>query len=142
VRLLDANVLLYAYDSSSAHHGVCRDWLERALNEDEPVGLPWQTSFAFVRISTNPRAVRTPLPPEEACAIIGALFERPGVVIVEPGEEFWRTFERLVADSKASGPLITDAVLAALAIEQGATVCTTDRDFRRFADLSILDPTA
>jgi len=113
---------------------------EASRRQRPPVRV--RLKLAFVRISTNPRAVRTPLPPEEACAIIGALFERPGVVIVEPGEEFWRTFERLVADSKASGPLITDAVLAALAIEQGATVCTTDRDFRRFADLSILDPTA
>ncbi len=142
MKLLDANVLLYAYDSNSAHHAACRDWLEGALNDDEPVGLPWQTSLAFIRISTNPRAVRRPLEPKEACAIISVLFERPNVVVVEPGEQFWRTFLGLVAEGKVSGPLITDAALAALALEQGASVCSTDRDFRRFDGLPVMDPTA
>jgi uncharacterized protein len=141
VKLLDANVLLYAYDSNSAHHAACRGWLESALNDDEPVGLPWQTSLAFIRISTNPRAVRRPLEPKAACAIISALLERPNVVVVEPGEQFWRTFSELVADSRVSGPLITDAALAALALEQGASMCSTDRDFRRFDGLSVIDPT-
>jgi uncharacterized protein len=141
VKLLDANVLLYAYDSNSQHHAACRDWLQGALNDDEPVGLPWQTSLAFIRISSNPRAVRRPLETKEACAIISGLFERPNVVVVEPGEQFWRNFLKLVADSRVSGPLITDAVLAALALEQGALVCSTDRDFRRFDGISVLDPT-
>jgi uncharacterized protein len=141
VKLLDANILLYAYDSSSSHHAVCRDWLQAALNDDEPVGLPWQTSLAFIRISTNPRAVRRPLPATQACAIISGLFERPCVVIVEPGEQFWQTFEALVTEASVSGPLIIDAVLAALAIEQGAAVCSTDRDFRRFQGVSVIDPT-
>jgi toxin-antitoxin system PIN domain toxin len=141
VKLLDANVLLYAYDSSSVHHAVCRDWLQLALNEDEPVGLPWQSSLAFLRISTNPRAVRRPLRSEEACAIVSGLFERPCVVVVEPGEQFWRIFQRLVAEARVSGPLLMDAVLAALAIEQGASVCSTDRDFRRFDGVSVIDPT-
>jgi uncharacterized protein len=141
VRLLDANILLYAYDSSSVHHAACRNWLQTALNNDEPIGLPWQTSLAFVRISTNPRAVNRPLPVKEACAIVTALFERPSVVLVEPGEQFWHTFERLVAEARVSGPLITDASLAALAIEHGAAVCSTDRDFRRFHGLSVIDPT-
>jgi toxin-antitoxin system PIN domain toxin len=141
VKLLDANVLLYAYDSSSAHHAACRDWLQAALNDDEPVGLPWQTSLAFIRISTNPRAVSRPLEPKEACAIVSILFERPNVVVVEPGEQFWSTFLKLVADGRVSGPLVTDAALAALALEQGASVCSTDRDFRRFDGVSVTDPT-
>lgn len=140
MKILDANILLYAYDSSSAHHAACRDWLQAALNDDEPVGLPWQTSFAFIRISTNPRAVRRPLPIEDACAIVSALFERLNVVIVEPGEQFWRTFAQLVVEARVSGPLITDAVLAALAVEHGASVCSTDRDFRRFEGLTVIDP--
>jgi toxin-antitoxin system PIN domain toxin len=141
VKLLDANILLYAYDSSSPHHAVCKDWLELALNDDEPVGLPWQTIFAFVRISTNPRAVLRPLPTQDACGIISTLLERPTIVVVEPGDEFWRTFEQLVADARVSGPLIADAVLAALAIEQGAVICSTDRDFLRFRGISVIDPT-
>jgi hypothetical protein len=84
VKLIDANILLYAYDSSSAHHSTCRDWLQAALNKDEPIGLPEQTDLAFLRIATNPRAVRRPISTEEACDIITALIGRPGVVVVEP----------------------------------------------------------
>jgi len=141
VNLIDANILLYAYDSSSAHHSTCRDWLQAALNKDEPIGLPWQTSLAFLRIATNPRAVRRPISTEEACDIITALIGLPGVVVVESGEQFWPTLTRLVAEARVSGPLITDAVLAALAIEQGASVCSTDRDFRRFQGVRVTDPT-
>ncbi|MBS0367420.1 MAG: PIN domain-containing protein [Proteobacteria bacterium] len=142
MKLLDANVLLYAYDSASAHHAACAAWLEAALAEDEPVGVPWQTSLAFVRIATNPRAVRQPLGIEDACGIVTALIERPGVIVVEPGERFWVLFRQLVTEARVHGPLVTDAVLAALALEQGAAVCTTDRDFRRFAGLSVIDPSA
>jgi uncharacterized protein len=141
VRLLDANILLYAYDSSSTHHAVCREWLEAALNDDELVGLPWPTSLAFIRIATNPRAVRRPLATADACAIVGALLERPGVVVVEPGEQFWRNFQQVVSEARISGPLVTDAVLVALALEQGASLCSTDRDFRRFRGITVVDPT-
>lgn len=140
MKLLDANILLYAYDTASAHHTACATWLEAALANEEPIGMPWQTSLAFVRIATNPRAVRRPLGIEDACAIVSALIERPGVIVVEPGEQFWKLFCRLVGEARVLGPLVTDAVLAALALEQGATVCTTDRDFRRFPGLQVFDP--
>ncbi len=141
MKLVDANVLLYAYDSSSQHHAACRTWLEDALNADEPIGFPWQTTMAFIRISTNPRAVRSPLAASAACSIVASLLERPATVIVEPGERFWSTFCDIVDHARVTGPLITDAVLAALAIEAGAAVCSTDRDFRRFTGLSLIDPT-
>lgn len=141
MKLLDANILLYAYDSSSTHHAACRDWLQDALNYDEPVGLPWQTSLAFIRIATNPRAVRRPLGTADACAILSALFDRPAVVVVEPGEQFWRNFQNVITEARVSGPLVTDAVLVALALEQGATLCSTDRDFRRFRGVTVVDPT-
>ncbi len=141
MKLLDANVLLYAYDASSAHHVVCRNWLEAALNGAEPVGLPWQTVLAFVRIATNFRAVRTPLKAPQACAIVATWFERPQVIVVEAGERFWEIFREQTTLAQVSGPLVTDAALAALALEQGATLCTTDMDFRRFEGLKRLDPT-
>jgi uncharacterized protein len=141
VKLVDANILLYAYDSASVHHVACKTWLEDVLNDDEPVGLPWQTTLAFIRISTNPRAVRNPLSASDACAIVASLIERPATVIVDPGEHFWSTFREVIDQARVTGPLVTDAVLAALAIETGATVCSTDRDFRRFAGLTLIDPT-
>jgi len=141
VKLLDANVILYAYNRDAAHHTACRDWLEAAVNADEPVGLPWQTSLAFIRISTNPKATRTPLSGSEACEILSSLLVRPSVVTVEAGERFWEILVHLIRAARVAGPLVTDAALAALAIEQGAVLCSTDRDFRRFDGLRLLDPT-
>jgi len=140
VKLLDANVLLYAYDASAAHHPACRGWLERIFNEEEPVGLPWQTLLAFVRIVSNPRAVRNPLASASACALVEEWLARPQAVIVEPGERFWSLFRKVVDTAQVGGPLVTDAALAALALEHGAVLCSTDRDFRRFDGLKLCDP--
>jgi toxin-antitoxin system PIN domain toxin len=140
VKLLDANILLYAYDSDSAQHATCLTWLEAALNDEESVALPWQTILAFVRIATNARAVRRPLTGAEACAIVGSWLQRPNVVILDAGERFWEIFEGQVVEAQVSGPLVTDTALAALALEHGATLCSTDRDFRRFRGLKLVDP--
>lgn len=142
MKLLDVNVLLYAHDTSSAQHARCRRWLTGVLQGDEHVGLPWQTLHGFVRIVTNARVVRRPLSGTDACAIVQRWLERPQAVVVEPGERYWTIFRELVARAQVQGPLVSDAALAALAIEQGATLCTTDRDFRRFDGLTLLDPTA
>ena len=141
MKLLDANILLYAYDARSAHHQACRAWLTQVLNDDEPVGLPWQTLLAFVRIATNSRAVQTPIPVSEACAIVDSWLQRPQVVIVEAGDRYWDILREQLTQAKVTGPLVTDASLAALALEQGATLCSTDRDFLRFSALKRFDPT-
>jgi uncharacterized protein len=140
VTLLDANILLYAYDSNSPHHAVCRPWLDAALNSDEIIALPWQTLLAFVRIATNPRAVRLPLSGPEACGIVSVWLERPNVSVIGAGDRFWEIFQAQVVDAQVSGPLVTDAALAALALEHGAILCSTDRDFRRFEGIKLLDP--
>jgi hypothetical protein len=140
VKLLDANILLYAYDRSSPHHAACCKWLEATLNADETVGLPWQTILAFVRIATNPKATRKPLLGPAACAIIDSWLSRPCVAVVGPGERFWEIFREQVLEAQISGPLVTDTALAALALENGAVLCSTDRDFRRFKNLRVLDP--
>ena len=140
MKLLDANILLYAYDSSSAHHARCRKWLDAELNSQEIVAIPWQTLLAFVRISTNSRAVRQPLSGPEACEVIDSLLARANVTIAEPGDRFWEIFQAQVVDAQISGPLVTDAALAALALEYGATLCSVDTDFRRFRGLSLFNP--
>jgi hypothetical protein len=140
VKLLDANILLYAYDRNSPHHEACRAWLEATLNADETVAFPWQTILAFVRIATNPKATRRPLLGPAACAIVESWISRPNVAIVGPGERFWEIFREQVREAQISGPLVTDAALAAVALENGAMLCSTDRDFRRFKDLRVLDP--
>ena len=141
MKLLDANILLYAYDTSSKQHVACRQWLDSAFNAAESEALPWQTLLAFVRIATNPHAVRQPLQGQEACAIVSSWLERPNVVVIGAGDRFWEIFKAQVSEAQVSGPLVTDLALAALAMEHGATLCSTDKDFRRFQGLKLLDPT-
>ena len=90
--------------------------------------------------ATNPKATRRPLSGSEACTIVDSWLSRPNVVVVEPGEKFWETFRSQVSEAQISGPLVTDTALAALALENGAVLCSTDRDFRRFRGLQVLDP--
>lgn len=141
MKLLDANILLYAYDKSATHHEICRVWLESVFNAAETIALPWQTILAFVRTSTNPRAVKNPLSNARACDIADSWLERPNVVVINAADRFWSILRQQIVDAQVSGPLVTDAALAALAIEQGATLCSTDRDFRRFQGLKLIDPT-
>jgi toxin-antitoxin system PIN domain toxin len=140
MKLLDANVLLYAYNSDSPHHEICRVWLEQAFNGTEPVALPWQTALAFVRIATNSRVSSRPLTCEQACSIVDRWLEHPNITLVGPTEQYWSVLRELLIEAQISGPLVTDAALAALAVEQGATLCSTDRDFRRFRGLKVIDP--
>ena len=138
--LVDANVLLYAYQPRSEFHQRCRAWVEEAFSGEEPVCLAWVTVLAFVRISTNPRIFEQPLLPGEAAATVASWLERPSVSVLEAGERCWEIFRQLLVDAQASGPLVTDAFLAALALENGATLVTTDRDFTRFPNLKLKNP--
>jgi toxin-antitoxin system PIN domain toxin len=141
VKLLDANILLYAYDSDSAHHVACRSWLEAAFNSEETVALPWQTLLAFLRISTNSRATKKPLQSAEACEIVSSWLNQVNVSVIGAGERFWELLQHQIREAQVVGPLVTDAALAALALEHGATLCSVDRDFRRFRGLKLIDPT-
>jgi toxin-antitoxin system PIN domain toxin len=140
VILLDANLLLYAYHAKSPQHAPARKWLEESLSGSEPVGLCWQTVLAFVRISTNHRVFERPLAAAEAGAIVSAWLALPVVVMLAPGERYWGILNGLLTSAQVAGPLVTDAALAALAIEHGTTLCTTDRDFSRFPGLKTLNP--
>jgi len=138
--LCDANVLLYAYDSHAQQHLRCRDWFVQRLNGAEPIGLPWQTLLAFVRIATNARVYAHPLTTDSACRLVAAWLGRPQACIPAPGERYWSILQTQLTESRVAGPMVTDAALAALAMELGATLCTTDRDFRRFDGLKLFDP--
>lgn len=138
--LVDANLLLYAYNSRASEHERARAWLERTLSGASPVGLAWLTLWAFLRIATNPRVFERPLSIADASAIVATLLEQPIVVLLEPGERHWEILQVMSQQGQTAGPLVMDAVLAALAIEHGATLHTTDRDFSRFPDLSWVDP--
>ncbi|HEV2382015.1 MAG TPA: type II toxin-antitoxin system VapC family toxin [Terriglobia bacterium] len=138
--LIDANLLLYAYVPSSKHHEAVRAWLEAKFSESEPVGLPWVVLLAFMRISTNPRILERPLSIEEANQIVSAWLARTNVIVLNPGDSHWEILQNLLAEGQAIGPLVTDAHLAALALEHGATLATADRDFARFPGVKLLNP--
>jgi toxin-antitoxin system PIN domain toxin len=138
--LVDANLLLYAYNPRAPQHEKSRVWLEAALSGPDLVRFAWLTLWAFLRIATNPRAFDRPLSTSEAEAAISSWLAQPAVGILEPGERHWDILRRLVRDGQTTGPLVMDAVLAAIAIEHGATVCTTDRDFSRFSQLKCTNP--
>ena len=140
--LVDANLLLYAYDSTSRFHESSRRWLEEVLSGNQPVGLPWTTLLAFLRISTNPRAMSQPLSLDEASAIVSGWLDQPCVTVPAPGERHWKILVKLLLGAQAKGPLVTDAHLAALALEHGALLATTDRDFTRFDGLRFENPLA
>lgn len=140
--LVDANVLLYAYDPRSVHHARCRAWLEQALSGGETVCIAWITLLAFLRIGTNPRVYEAPLTTAEALAIVSSWTERGSVCVLEAGELCLEIFRGLLLEAQVTGPLVMDAFLAALALENGATLVTTDRDFSRFPKLKLADPTA
>ena len=138
--ILDANILLYAYNSDASQHLETRRWLEQQLGETDQTGIAWVTLWSFLRISTNPRLTRIVLPVEEVFQTIRDLLAHPRVTVVEAGPRHAEILQRLVFEGKASGPRVTDAALAALAIEHGATLASTDRDFSRFPDLRWINP--
>ncbi|MBI4421465.1 MAG: PIN domain-containing protein [Gemmatimonadetes bacterium] len=138
--LVDANVLLYAYHPRAAQHQRCRGWVEEYFSGPVPVRLPWATITAFLRISTHPRVFELPLSMAEAAATVAAWLTAPAVEAIAPGERYWEILRGLLESAQVSGPLVTDAALAALALEHGATLCTTDRDFTRFPQLRTVNP--
>jgi hypothetical protein len=139
VIIVDANVLLHAYDSGSERHGDAARWLEEALSGDEPVGMPVVNLLAFIRISTNPRVLESPLETAEAIAIVESWMARPQVVMPHLTSGHWSILAALSREGQARGPMVMDAHVAALAKEHGAVICTTDRDFRRF-DIKTIEP--
>jgi toxin-antitoxin system PIN domain toxin len=140
--LVDANLALYAYDRSSPRHGVAREWFESTLNSDERVGFALVTVLAFVRIITSRAVYRRPMPVSQALGVVREWLDRPNVAIAEPTERHWERLATLATSGQAKGALVMDAHLAALALEHGAAVATTDRDFRRFPGLRVIDPVA
>jgi toxin-antitoxin system PIN domain toxin len=140
VIVLDANLLIYAYNSGSAHHTKARVWLEKTLSEIEAVGLPWQAVSAFLRVMTNRRLPGSRLTVVQAVEIVEEWLEQPNVRIIEAGDEHWSVFQRMVIEGQASGPLVSDAQIAALTIEYGGVLYTADRDFARFPGLRWKNP--
>lgn len=133
--LIDVNVLVYACRRDSARHTEYRRWLTNALGARDLVGIAPESLGAVVRITTHRRIWKEPLSIDEALTFTNVVREAPPVIPVQPGARHWALFSSLCRESNARGNLATDAWLAALAIEHGCTLVTTDRDFARFKGL-------
>ncbi|HME09703.1 MAG TPA: TA system VapC family ribonuclease toxin [Bryobacteraceae bacterium] len=140
--LLDANVLLYNHNEDSAQHQAVAAWLGEQRRTGETIGLSWITLWAFLRISTNPKLWPTAKSVDGAWRIVQEWLRHPAVVMVEPGSRHAEILESLMREERVTGPKVTDAALAALAIEYGAVLASSDRDFRRFPSLKWVNPAA
>lgn len=138
--IVDANVLLYAVDQRSSFHAIASPWLCNALNSTERVGFPWVSLLAFQRIATHPRISKQPLSAREAWSFITTWLDADNAWIPSPGIHHREILGHLLTSSNLSSSLVTDAHLAALAIEYGTALCSFDTDFARFPDLNWINP--
>lgn len=132
MKIVDANVLLYAVNSASEHHRPCLRWLDGALSGSDAVGLAWVPLLAFVRLSTKNGLFPSPLPPGEAIGQVVDWLAAPGAVMVNPTPRHGEILTRMIADVGTGGNLVNDAHLAALAVEHRASIVSYDSDFGRF----------
>lgn len=130
--LVDANLLLYAHDSRSTHHARALAWWKHTLSHAPVIGIPLHTLSAFIRIATHRAVFERPLTPEEACRVVSQWFDVEAVQLVSPGPNYWHYLSEVVKNGQITGALVSDACIAALALQYDATVVTNDLDFRRF----------
>lgn len=140
MRLPDANVLIYAHREDAAEHTRYADWLRALTNADEPFALSDVVLSGFLRIVTNPRIFKQPTPMDVALAFCERLVQWPRAVMIVPSCRHWEVFASLCRS--VQGPLVADAYLAALAIDHGCELVTTDGDFARFRGLRWRHPLA
>jgi uncharacterized protein len=140
--LVDANILLYAEDSTSSRHFQARNWWDDQLSQSGPVCLCWTVLSAFIRIGTNPRVYEHPLSLEQALTRVQSWLEQPCTRVLRPTEHHWAVFQQMLKEGQAVANLVTDAHLAALAFEHGCQLASTDSDFARFPKLKWINPLA
>jgi uncharacterized protein len=142
VKLPDTNVLLAAVNADAHGHDVARAWLTESLSGVEPTGFAWLALLGFVRIATKPALFARPLMPDHALDYVEQWLARPNATVLHPGARHGALLRGLLAAAGTAGNLTSDAHLAAIAIEHGATLASFDADFHRFRELRLeyLDP--
>ncbi len=140
MKLVDANLLLYAVDRSSPHHSQARPWLEERLSGAEPVAFAWVVLLAFVRLSTQARVFASPLTASQALDLVDSWLAQPCSVVAHPTDRHPTVLRSLLDPLGTAGNLTTDAHLAALAVEYNAELCSTDADFSRFPGVRWVNP--
>ena len=138
--LVDANLLIYAHVDSYPQHERARQWLDEQLNGYDPVGLPWNSLLAFLRLVTNPRVFEQPGTMIHAWSQVVAWLGCEPVRVPQPGDRHAEILGELLTGTGVHANLVPDAHLAALAIEHGLTLCSSDGDFARFPRLRWMNP--
>jgi toxin-antitoxin system PIN domain toxin len=141
VKLVDANVLIYAVNESEPRHDRSRTWLDEALVGTETIGFTWVVLLAFLRLTTRVGLFPQPLTVDEAIERVKAWLAQPAAMLVDPGARHVDALGGLLAAAGSGGNLVSDAHLAAIAIEQRAEIVTFDADFARFAEVRCGPPT-
>lgn len=136
----DLNLLLYAYNDGAPFHDAARRWWEASVNGAERVGVPWAVSTGFVRLMTHPRVLADPATPTTAAGYVDEWFRVPNVIPLNPGRDHLALFRRCLHAAGVGANLVTDAQLAALAMEYQAELHSTDTDFSRFPGLRWRNP--
>jgi toxin-antitoxin system PIN domain toxin len=140
VILPDVNVLIYAFRADSTRHRICKRWLDGIVLGNAQFGLSPLALSAVARIATNPRVFKQPSSIEEVFAFCENLLGQPNCAPVRAGPRHWSIFTRICVEVGITGPRITDAWFAALAIEHGCVWVTYDRDYTRFPELNWREP--
>lgn len=136
--ILDLNILLYAVDSSSPRNAEAVSWLENEVNSATgDIGIPWVVHLGFLRLATNPRIFPRPVSVETATAWLDTLEKHPSIKMINPGSAHSGILRHLLLSLGTGANLVTDAHIAALALELDATVATGDRDFQRFPGVKL-----
>jgi toxin-antitoxin system PIN domain toxin len=138
----DVNLLIYASNRDAPLHRAARRWLEATISGSETIGLPWNVLLAFLRITTRQGPLRNPLSLDKAFDLVESWLDQPSVVVLHPGPRHARLLRDLLEPLGTGGNLTSDAHLAAIAIEQGAELCSSDTDFVRFHGLRWSNPLA
>lgn len=140
MRLVDANILIYAWDLNSPYHAVCRGWLEQHLNSPRKLGIPWNSALAFTRIVSNPRIYEKPVSPAAAWGQVMEWLAIDSVFIPEPMKDHAAIVRHILDSTRLSAKDLPDVHLAALAMEHGLILCSTDTDFLKYRDISLENP--
>jgi hypothetical protein len=140
--VLDANVLLYAYDVDAPNYRSARGYLEGIFSASDSVGIPLQSISAFLRISTQRGALRAPYTVGEAVEFVTEWLSLPQVRLLVPGDRYWSILRRMLLEGHVTGRSVTDAEIAAVTIEYGGELQTNDRGFARYPGLRWKNPLA
>jgi toxin-antitoxin system PIN domain toxin len=140
MRLPDVNVLVYAHRAELPQHKACHRYIQDMVNGDEAYAVTDAVINGFIRLVTNPRVFRTPTPLDQALTFAAQIRQQEHAIVVNPGSRHWDIFSRLCREAGAKGGLITDAYLAAVALEHGCEFVTVDQDFARFSGLRRSSP--